>query len=119
MIYVAGMFNSGLLTFGTNTIYKGCGDDVFLAKLGTTTTAIGEYTGENDFLVYPNPSNGIFSISPGFENAEVEIYSAMGEMVYSSMDIHRSIDISTMAKGIYFVKINAEEKVYSRRVVVE
>lgn len=118
-IYLAGMFNSGSVSFGTNVIFKGCGDDVFLAKLSTTITGLGEYSIGNDFLIYPNPSNGIFSIASEFENAEVEIYNTMGEKVFFSSDIHNSIDISAKAKGVYFVRINVEGKVSSRRVIVE
>lgn len=119
MIYVAGMFNSGALTFGANTIYKGCGDDVFLGKLGTTTTGLTEYADENDFVVYPNPSNGIFYVSGNLKNVQLEIYNAMGEKVFSGANVYGGIDLSANAKGVYLVRIHSEGKVYSRRVVIE
>ena len=113
------MFNSGTVSFGSNAIFKGCGDDVFLAKLSNSTTGLGENSSENNFLIYPNPSNGIFFIDSKFENAKVEIYNSMGEKVFSSSHMPNSIDISANAKGVYFVKINLEGKIYSRRVIVE
>ena len=119
IIYVAGMFNSGTVSFGSNAIFKGCGDDVFLAKLSNSTTGLGENSSENNFLIYPNPSNGIFFIDSKFENAKVEIYNSMGEKIFSSSHMPNSIDISANAKGVYFVKINLEGKTYSRRVIVE
>lgn len=119
IIYVGGMFNSGLVSFGTNTIYKGCGDDVFLAKLGTATSATAEYASGNNFLIWPNPSNGIISVSGEFKNAEIEIYNAMGELVYSGKDNPGRIDISGNAAGIYSVHIHAAGKVYVQRLIVD
>ncbi|CAN5128785.1 hypothetical protein BH09BAC5_BH09BAC5_22630 [soil metagenome] len=119
IIYVAGMFNSGSLSFGATTVYKGCGDDLFLAKLGNTSTGFAESSDANDFLIYPNPSNGIFSVPEKLKNAEVEIYNAMGEEIYFGAAIQGSIDISANGSGVYFARITAEGKYYSQRLLVE
>jgi hypothetical protein len=118
MIYCAGMFNSGFTTFGSNTIFKGCGDDVFLAKLGTAT-AIMDHNHANDIVIAPNPSNGIFNLYGDLHNAEIEIYDALGERVFAGKGAQSGIDLSGNPKGIYFVRINNEGKVCTKRLVIE
>lgn len=119
VIYVAGMFNSGFTTFGSTTIYKGCGDDVFLAKLGSTTAVPEDNSGENNFQVSPNPSTGIFTLSGDLNNAKVEIINAIGEVVSSGTDANGNIDLSAYGKGVYLVRISSDGNVYTRRAVVQ
>ena len=120
-IYLGGMFNSGSVSFGTNTIYKGCGDDVFYAKLDVTT-GMQDASSAFDipFNIFPNPSsNGIFSINDELVNAKVEIYNLMGEKIFSNSHFQNTIDLSDQAKGVYFARINLKEKMYSRKIIIE
>lgn len=93
---------------------------------GTLATNINTIAGtDNSLSLYPNPNNGVFSIS--LKNAvgisEVEIYNALGEKVYATssfkLQTTNEIDISASPKGIYFVKINDGTRVYDRKIVVQ
>ncbi len=120
-IYLGGMFNSGSVSFGTNTIIKGCGDDVFYAKLGVTTGMqdVSPSPGTT-FNIFPNPSsNGIFSINAESANAEFEIYNMIGEKIYSNTHFKNTIDLSTEAKGVYFVRLNLNEKIHFQKIIIE
>jgi N-acetylneuraminic acid mutarotase len=98
---------------------------------GTLYTDLWEYTpptpvGINDASVssvsiYPNPSNGIFQINSSLQKGEVEIYSVKGEKVFSSLITNSSttINLSTQPAGIYFVRVMAEGKSYSQKIVKE
>lgn len=120
-IYLGGMFNSGSVNFGTNTIYKGCGDDVFYAKLDMTTgMQDASFLIDFPFTLFPNPSsNGIFSINDELVNAEVEIYNIMGEEIYSNSHVQNTIDLSDQAKGVYLVRFNLKEKILSQKIIIE
>jgi hypothetical protein len=63
----------------------------------------------NEFRIYPNPSDGMVNLK--FNNTErkqVEIYSILGNSVYSVTANRASaqIDLSGLEKGIYFIKIS-------------
>jgi len=66
-----------------------------------------------DFLLVPNPSNGIASLkfSKEISDFEIEIYDVSGKVVYSSKKIESAtqfdIDISGFNDGIYFVRITS------------
>jgi len=85
-----------------------------------TNVSISEYE-TNDFIsVYPNPSNGIFTIQSEEEITSVEIYNLLGEEIYLSSKANKNvIDLSNQSKGIYFVKIISGDKTYSQKIVVE
>lgn len=66
--------------------------------------------------VYPNPSNGVFNISMGNVNVtSIEVYDLMGKLIIPkingiTIDNQTTIDLSSAAKGIYFVKIIDDNK---------
>lgn len=81
-------------------------------------------TEENNFSVFPNPSNGIFSIQHQAINSNaqtIDIYNLFGEIIYSTINNQASIDIdlSSCAKGVYFVKVGDGEKVSTEKIVVQ
>lgn len=88
-------------------------------------TGIEEISSKNIFL-YPNPTSGRFTIK-NFElqitKCRLEIYNVLGEMIYSETNYNQKtsneIDISYAPKGIYFVKIFAEEKLFSEKIMIE
>jgi hypothetical protein len=64
--------------------------------------------------LYPNPSNGLFTLSYySDEMTEIKITNTLGELIYSekvnrsSNQIKKKIDISRQTKGIYFLQINS------------
>ena len=95
----------------------------YSASLATGINSIA-YS-DNSLSIYPNPNNGVFSIS--WQNAvaksEVEIYNVLGEKVYATSNFKQQtsneIDLLNSPKGFYFVKINDGTKIYYRKIVVQ
>ena len=65
----------------------------------------------NNFLVYPNPSNGMFNIQPlNAEILEYEVFNTLGQQILKQQQ-NNFIDISSFPKGIYILNIkNQYEK---------
>lgn len=120
-IHFGGMFNSGSVNFGSSTLYKGCGDDVFYAKLDATT-GINDawYNVYENAVIFPNPSNnGIFAVSDELENTEVEIYNILGDKVYSNKQFQHTIDLSDKAKGVYIIQFKMGTQSRSQKIIIE
>jgi hypothetical protein len=83
----------------------------------TITGVDGIPSGDRKVLLYPNPSEGIFTIRG---SGKASIYNACGDMVYSSMLQADSsvVDLSTRPSGIYFVKIVNGEYVRQGIVII-
>jgi uncharacterized repeat protein (TIGR01451 family) len=72
-------------------------------------SAVNHYPeGKNQFKLYPNPSNGIFSFTDYSNLETVEVYTLLGEQIVSQTT-QKQINLSSYSKGIYFARINGEQ----------
>jgi hypothetical protein len=63
------------------------------------------------FSVSPNPSTGIFTVKLNSGRpAKILVYNLTGETVFSTKikSLETNIDLSSLPKGIYFLRINSE-----------
>ena len=79
---------------------------------------------EQDITIYPNPNNGVFEVSfKGIEDeVTLEIYNSMGKLIESKEILnpqYLSVDLSQYSKGIYSIKVVTEERVISKRVIIQ
>jgi hypothetical protein len=100
--------------------------DYFYTVAGENTSGTGPYsspagsfkvdavvTGSFDenmsstFSIYPNPSNGTFSVSTTSELGNVSVFNSLGTMVYQNTTSSKQLNIELPSKeaGIYFVKV--------------
>ncbi|UMB59368.1 T9SS type A sorting domain-containing protein [Lutibacter sp. A80] len=73
------------------------------------------------FIMYPNPvTNGmLYMSSKSSLNKQVTIFALTGQQVYSkNLQAKEHIDISSLNKGIYLVRIIEEDKIATRKLVV-
>jgi hypothetical protein len=77
------------------------------------------------FRIYPNPHPGIFTIEWNDETISefiIQVFNMMGKPVYTRQHAQpgkTQVDISNQAKGIYFVKLQAGDKVIKEKVVYQ
>jgi hypothetical protein len=83
-------------------------DDIYV--LGNITTAVDEFQ-TLALSVYPNPSTGIINIASVSAISEISIFNILGRQVYSliSPGMQQTIDLTSMEKGIYFLRFQIRE----------
>jgi hypothetical protein len=72
--------------------------------------------------IYPNPSNGVVSIkNNGFQNLQVQVLDVTGKLVrqFTQMgnETH-TLDLSSEAKGIYFIQMNNGSHTSTEKVLI-
>ena len=76
-------------------------------------------------LVYPNPSQGIYTLSlRNVEPVSITIYDVSGKKIseiekIKTIDNKANLDLSKASKGIYFLVIQTLEGIVSKRIVKE
>lgn len=71
--------------------------------------------------VYPNPvTNGkLFISSDNGETKTAEIYNVLGKTVLSTTVTTESINVSSLSKGVYILKVTENEKTATRKLIIE
>ena len=62
---------------------------------------------KSKLTVYPNPANGLITVSYSENLSRIEIYNAFGQLVktQNATDKELKLDVSYLANGVYFAKI--------------
>ena len=75
---------------------------------------------EADFSIYPNPVNNTLNINGGNAEYSYEMYNGMGQRVANGTARGtEQINVSSMAKGVYFLRLTTGTQVRVEKVVVE
>ncbi len=85
-------------------------------------TNISNINTSDKINIYPNPSNGIFTIEnlTGFQNLlGLEITDITGKTIPTMEHAPLQIDISNQPKGIYFIKIQTETGIYTEKIIIQ
>lgn len=99
-------------------------DDIAITDV-TNITENSANTG--DIKVYPNPSNGYFTISvtdAGTQDYELRVLDIYGRVVYSGKAasvngrINQAVGLTDLAKGVYFIELKSQEKSYQTKISI-
>jgi hypothetical protein len=71
-------------------------------------------------VVYPNPANDKLLITGSFENAQVQLFTMSGRLVYQSVKEAKQtlIDVSRFENGVYILKVISQKGVVPKKVSI-
>jgi hypothetical protein len=108
----------------TNSI--GCSET---SQIFSSVVGINEISKNSSIEIYPNPSNGIFTLSiNGLQDEEIQIRitNVVGEEIYKTQKVNvsgnysKEISLQNTPKGIYFVQIiDQNNNAVNRKIVIE
>jgi hypothetical protein len=113
---VAGHTNS---SDGDVSLNKGM-SDFWVVKL-SAVVSIDEIENTPSISIYPNPTNGIFTISSTEQINEVEVFNVLGKAVYSKKVTSKNImvDLTPFPKGLYLVQLKTNMNSVTKKIVYE
>jgi uncharacterized delta-60 repeat protein len=97
-----------IVCLGTSAWYNG-DPDIVMERYENSPLGVEEHS-PSSISVSPNPSNGIFTLSSqtaDMPNMPYSIYDISGKIIRAGIisSQHTSIDISDVASGVYFLKV--------------
>lgn len=97
-------------------------------KTSCTLNELETEIAQNNFTLFPNPTNGVFSIQfpdqLNIENSSIQIYNTLGEIVWHNQNLTDSnlsdIHLSDLEKGIYYVTISdAYGALFTQKLILQ
>ncbi len=113
------------------TNYSNFGNNLYLDDIkidAVSTLGIPAITTDkDDFILYPNPTNGLLNLSIALTQnsfVEVKVLNLLGDVVAiknidNTIRGNYSIDLSTLAQSIYFVQIKTNRETIVRRIALQ
>lgn len=85
-------------------------DDILI--LGTPVSGSVSEAQMPDFSIYPNPASGTFVVSSVDALSSISVFNALGSQVMEMADPAsiQVIDLSSMPKGIYFIRVQDKDR---------
>jgi hypothetical protein len=82
------------------------------------TTGIPQHKIENDIPVqiYPNPTKSIINLKSSYDIKSLELFDLTGKLLMKTINPQSSIDISSVQKGIYFLKISMDGGIVVKQI---
>ncbi len=101
---------------GFNDGFNGLSPDMGKYEYGTVSDI--HHTVYSKIFIYPNPSNGTFIIE---SKGDLEIYNLFGERKFEQKLIADKTEIAlkNQARGVYYIKIIADNKIYSQKIMIQ
>jgi PKD repeat protein len=112
-------------TYTVNGTTAGCSGNNVITLTVSTCTGIDNLSSPSSHLfVFPNPSNGLFTISNTIntDKLEVTIINTLGQtvMIETAKNTNQlSFDLSKMSKGIYYAKVTTNEGTQLFKLILE
>lgn len=80
---------------------------------------IGEFIQDNSVKVYPNPVTDVINIAGNVNIQSISLYDIQGRLLQTMIvnDTTTTLDVSSRAKGVYFLKITSDKGIKVEKIV--
>jgi pectate lyase len=103
---------------GAHTITKGNTANLYYIKT-EYTLGLGENPIQQKLVLYPNPVTNTLNIAASDSEViqKVAVYNIIGRQVKNSIGEIRSIDMSDLRSGTYFVKVQTNHGIFNGKII--
>lgn len=106
--------------FATVDCFNHPGSQIQDAEFDSTGATLSntQFEMENQITIYPNPASEVLNIASRHKIQNVEMFDVLGKSV-KHIAHSKSIDVSNLKTGVYFVKVLTDIAQHTKKVVIE
>ena len=110
------IFNDDIANMNVNTLFN-----VLVMETPPVLSAQSNSIVAADFSIYPNPVEDVVTISMEENISKVAVFNMLGQevknVVPTNVSNELSLDLSELSKGVYLIKISANDNQYSKQFI--
>tara|TARA_B110000046_G_C12986411_1_gene395848 strand:+ start:633 stop:1232 length:600 start_codon:yes stop_codon:yes gene_type:complete len=116
------LLNIAIQQGGTHTSYSESAMEIDYVRVYQEATAsFSEINNLINVKIFPNPVNDKLNIQFSLDLGEIKgtIYSLTGQkiQVFTQNNLEKTIEISDLSEGIYFLKLETEKGTYTHKII--
>lgn len=79
-----------------------------------------QMTVKDNFIIFPNPTSGVFKIKNQASNAQINVFDINGKKVFtqSTYSLENQVDLSDLANGVYQLNIVSDNQSYNHKLMI-
>jgi|GEM_PF-1315958 photosystem II stability/assembly factor-like uncharacterized protein len=108
---------------GNGTATTNCTSKSTITLTVTACSGIEDYSSTSHVSVYPNPSNGLVTVSLANIEANTAMYvtNMIGQQVVSATlkDLNTNFDFSALNKGVYFITVTNGNSKHVEKLIIQ
>ena len=89
------------------------------ANVDFDTTASVDEVFSSKVSIYPNPANQYINIVSNVDINKVDVYNLLGKRVLSSSNLKNNLDVSSLSKGMYMLKLTSGSSIASKKLIIK
>jgi hypothetical protein len=86
------------------------------SETGVWTNTISN---ENNVQIYPNPVKSFINLKSNQEIKSVELCDLTGKLIMKTLVPKNSVDISSVHKGMYFLRVSTDKGIFVNKIIKE
>ncbi len=114
---IAGLGNNPI-TYTITDVKNSCANSATESIYIDACNGITAITIDNLFYIYPNPTDGHFTISLPKDNAEIAITDILGRQIIKTNATQKIMYLQLDNNGVYIVNIKTKEGITARKLIV-
>ena len=102
--------------------YDASVSDTFKLVVKSLQTGIDQYTNTEDLLIFPNPAKNYIQVYAArddhYKFKNFQILTIDGKIIKEGRLESERIDISDLNKGLFLLSIKTDERIFTKKIVV-
>jgi hypothetical protein len=118
--------NSAANTVYVDVVENGCASSDTIVITVMDDVSINGSLNNVDMSIFPNPNNGQYTMTIDGVNGEInmEVIDIAGQVVYrerleATANFSAQFDMSTLAKGVYYIKLTNNDGVKTQKLIIK
>lgn len=102
--------------------YNASVSDTFNLVVRSSLTGIDNFTNKDGLIIFPNPTKDYIQVKASDDNSKLKFFQILtidGKIIKEGRIASERINLSDMSKGMFILKVQTDERIVTKRIIIE